>query len=301
MSQRPRLLTTSEGTSQAAYSLGDWGLFGGIGLIWGSSFYFIAVALQAFPPVIITPLRLALGFLALSLFPAARNRVERADLPRVALLGLTWMAVPLTMFPFAEERVTSALTGMLNGGMPIFAALVAWALLKRPPGRFQAVGLLVGLLGVVTIAAPTAGEGRSETIGVVMILFALLCYGLSVNLAVPLQQRYGALPVLWRAQMVALVLTIPFALPSLGEAHFKWSSTLAMAALGVLGTGVAYVLMGQLAGRVGATRAAVSTYLIPVVSVVLGTALLAERVHPLSLLGTAIVLAGAWLTSRRER
>lgn len=295
-----RLISTAEGTSAAAFTAADWLLFLGPGLIWGSSFFFIAVGLRSLDPALITPLRLGFGLAALSLFPGARRPIEREDWPRVALLGLLWMAIPLSMFPFAEERVSSALTGMLNGGTPIFAATVARILLKRPPGRFQRWGLLLGFLGVVLIALPSLGEGRSEAIGVVLILIALTCYGISLNLTVPLQQKYGALPVFRRAQMVGLALTIPLALPFIDESRFEWGPVLAVVVLGVFGTGVAYVLMGKLAGRVGATRASVSTYLIPVQSVLLGVLLLGETVKALSLIGSAVVLVGAWLASRHE-
>ena len=117
-----RLLSTAEGTSSHAFTTRDWMMFLGVGLIWGSSFFFIAVGLQSLAPEVITPMRLVFGFLALGLFPAARQRVERTDWPRIALLGVIWMALPLSMFPFAEERVSSALTGMLNGANPMFTA-----------------------------------------------------------------------------------------------------------------------------------------------------------------------------------
>lgn len=294
-----RLLATAEGTSAHAFTSQDWLMFLGVGLIWGSSFFFIAVGLEAFAPQLITPMRLAFGFLALSLFPAARRPVERSDWPRIALLGATWMAIPLSMFPFAEERVSSAVTGMLNGANPIFTAAIAWFLLKRPPAPNQRWGLLLGFFGTALIALPSLGEGRSSAIGVLLIMIAMVCYGFSLNLAVPLQQKYGSLPIFWRAQMVAIAITVPLGITGLGESSFEWIPFLAVLALGGLGTGMAYLLMGGLAGRVGATRASISTYLIPVVAILLGVLVLSEVVHPLSLLGSALVLIGAWLGSRR--
>ena len=296
-----RFLSTAEGTSARAFTTRDWLMFLGVGLIWGSSFFFIAVGLQSLAPQVITPLRLMFGFLALSLFPAVRLRVDRSDWPRIALLGVIWMAIPLSLFPFAEERVSSALTGMLNGSNPMFTAAVAWMLLKRPPEQNQRWGLLLGFLGTALIAFPSLGEGSSEALGVLMILFAMVCYGFALNLAVPLQQKYGSLPIFWRAQMVAMAITIPFGLTGLDESRFELVPVLAILALGIFGTGMAYILMGGLAGRVGATRASISTYLIPVVSILLGVIVLSESVHPLSLVGSALVLIGAWLGSRRGR
>ena len=300
-SSSPRLLSTAEGTSPHAFSVSDWLMFLGVGLIWGSSFFFIAVGLQSLAPEVITPLRLAFGFLVLSLFPAARRRVDRSDWPRIALVGVIWMAIPLSMFPFAEERVSSALTGMLNGANPIFTAAVAWALLKRPPGANQRWGLGLGFFGTALIALPSLGEGRSEAVGVLLILIALTCYGFALNVAVPLQQKYGSLPIFWRAQMVGLALTVPLGLTGIDNSRFEVIPVLAILALGVFGTAFAYILMGGLAGRVGATRASIALYLIPVVAILLGVIVLSEEVHPLSLAGSALVLIGAWLGSRRGR
>jgi drug/metabolite transporter (DMT)-like permease len=136
-------------------------------------------------------------------------------------------------------------------------------------------------------------------LGAGLVLLAVILYGLAVNLAVPLQQRHGALPVLLRAQLAALVLLLPFGLWGLRGSSFAWTSVLAMVPLGVLGTGVAFVLMTTLVGRVGGPRGAVATYFIPVVAIALGVLFLGERVAPAALAGTGLVVAGAWLTSRR--
>lgn len=105
--------------------------------------------------------------------------------------------------------------------------------------------------------------------------------------------------MLLRAQLAALVLLLPFGLWGLGGSTFTWPSVLAMVPLGVLGTGVAFVFMTTLVGRVGGPRGAVATYFIPVVAIALGVLFLDERVAPAALAGTALVVAGAWLTSRR--
>ena len=91
-------------------------------------------------------------------------------------------------------------------------------------------------------------------LGASLVILAVLCYGLALNLAVPLQQRHGALPVLLRAQLAALVLLLPFGLWGLAGSRFAWGPVLAMVPLGVLGTGVAFVLMTILVGRVGGPR-----------------------------------------------
>jgi drug/metabolite transporter (DMT)-like permease len=244
-------------------------------------------------------MRVAVGFGVLALFRASRRSIPRSDWPKIALLGLVWMAYPLTMFPYAEQHVSSSVTGMLNGATPLFVAAVASVIARRLPPRRQMLGLFVGSLGVALIALPTLGEGQSSAFGVAQIISALMCYGLALNIAVPLQQRHGALPVLWRTQAVALVLTVPLGLVHLDEVEFAWGPFLAIVALGVLGTSFAYVIAATNAGRLGSTRASVTTYIIPVVSLALGALVRNETVAVLAVLGCAVALFGAWLAGRR--
>ena len=97
----------------------DWALLAVPGLVWGSSFYLIAVGLESFHPAFIGWVRIAVGFTVLSLVPRARTGLPADTRPTTALLSVTWMALPLTLFAFAEERVSSSITGMLNGINPV--------------------------------------------------------------------------------------------------------------------------------------------------------------------------------------
>ena len=298
MMRRP-LLETGSGSRTEAFGVREWGLLASIALIWGSSFLFIDVGLEALAPGVIAVARVALGVAALALVPAARRPIGREDRVRVAFLGVIWAGLPLILFPVAQQWIDSSVAGMLNGAVPLAGAAWAVVLLRRPLPRVHAVGLLIGFAGVLAISWPQLQGSRATTLGAGLVVLAVVLYGLAVNLAVPLQQRYGALPVLLRAQLAALVLLLPFGLWGLGDSSFAWPSVLAMVPLGVLGTGVAFVLMTTLVGRVGGPRGAVATYFIPVVAIALGVLFLGERVAPAALAGTALVVAGAWLTSRR--
>jgi drug/metabolite transporter (DMT)-like permease len=295
-----RLLEAGRGSRSEAFGAQEWLLLSGIAVIWGSSFLFIDIGLETLRPGVIALARLGLGVAALALFPAARRPINRQDLPQVVFLGLIWAGLPLILFPVAQQWIDSSVAGMLNGAVPLFGAAWAVVLLRRPLGRAQTLGLLVGFAGVVAISWPEVEGSRATTLGAGLVVLAVMCYGLAVNLAVPLQQRHGALPVLLRAQLAALLLVVPFGLWSLPGSRLAWGPVLAMLPLGLLGTGLAFVLMTILVGRVGGPRGAVATYFIPVVAIALGVVLLDERVAPVALLGTALVLAGAWLTSRRE-
>jgi drug/metabolite transporter (DMT)-like permease len=278
----------------------DWILLIVPGVIWGASFLFIAEGLEAMGPNGVTFTRILVGFLTLLLFPGSRRAIRREDWLGTAGVGVLWMAFPLSMFPYAERHVSSALTGMLNGAVPLFIAIVAAGIARRWPSRGIALGLAVGLAGGVLMGLPALGQGRSTVNGVLLILAALVSYGFALNIARPVQQRNGALPVIWRAQAVALLLTAPLGVPELLRARWSPGPLFSLLALGALGTGVAYVLTVMAAGRVGATKASATAFLIPPVALLLGVLVRGEHVAPLSVLGGVVCLVGAWLMRRAQ-
>jgi len=295
-----KLVSTAAGLHAGAFGWMEWALIAATALMWGSSFLWIAEALESLAPTSVALVRLVLGAIALGVTRRARAPVEKADLGRIAFLGVVWMAVPLLLFPIAQQWVDSSIAGMVNGGAPLFAALIAAILLRRIPGRVQSAGLAVGFLGVVLIALPSVTDAGGSPLGVGLLLVATILYGLAVNLSVPLTQRYGALPVLWRAQLTAIALTAPFGIVGFSDSSWAWSGAVAMLLLGVLGTGLAFVAMAELGKRVGPTRGAIGIYFIPVVAMVLGVAFRSETVAGLAAVGTVLVIFGAWLNSREE-
>lgn len=268
------------------------------GLIWGASFLFIAEGLRAIDPNGLTFLRICVGFATLALFPAARKPIDRTAWGKIAWLGVLWFAFPLSMFPFAEQRVSSALTGMLNGANPLFATLVACLIARRAPARGVTAGLAVGLAGAVIMALPALDEGHSSAIGIAMIVIALVSYGVALNLARSLQMRYGAIPVIWRAQAVGLILTAPLGIHDVLAAHWSLVPLLSILALGMGGTAIANVLLASAAGRFGAARASGTTFLIPFVALALGVIVRHEQVAVVSIAGSLVCLSGAWFMKR---
>jgi drug/metabolite transporter (DMT)-like permease len=288
-----------------SFSPGDWGLLAATALMWGSSFVFIDEALEAFAPPLIATLRLLLGAGTLVWFRAAREPVERRDRRAVAMLAFFWMAAPFLLFPISQQWIDSSLAGMINGSVPIFAAFLAAVLARTWPGGRQVLGILVGFTGVLLLTSPAVQGARSTALGVLLVLLASIFYGIALNIAVPLQRRYGSLAILLRVQVVALMIVVIPGVASVPSSSFSWTSFAAMLPLGCLGTALAFVSMGTLAGRVGAARASLAIYFIPVVAIVLGWLLRGESIAFISILGTAMVIAGAALASRhaarRER
>jgi drug/metabolite transporter (DMT)-like permease len=297
----PPAPTPARGTTTAAFSPEDWSIFTAIGLIWGASFLFIAIGLESLEPGVITSLRVGLGALTLGLLPGSRVRLLPEDRWPMVALSVIWVGIPFTLFPLAEQHINSAVAGLLNGGVPMFTATFGLLFFGRRTNGPQLVGLAVGLFGVVLISLPSLSEGSSQALGVGLVVLATVCYGLATNLAAPLQARYGSRGVMARMLALATLWTLPFGLVGLPGSTAEAGPLVAVLVLGVVGTGVAYLLMGSLVSRVGPTRASFITYVIPVVSLVLGVAFKDDHVEALAVGGVALVVTGALLAGKQER
>lgn len=297
---RRKVLEAGHGSSAEAFGSTEWAMLLGIALIWGSSFLLMDIGLESLRPGVIVMLRVLLGAATLACFPAARRPVPREDRSRIALLGVVWVGIPLALFPIAQQWISSAIAGMLNGAVPLTSALWATILLRAVPRGRHLLGLGIGFVGIVAISSPGLAGADATALGTGLVLLAVFLYGLATNLAVPLQQRHGALPVLLRAQLAALVIVVPFGLWSLPGSSADLPALAAMVPLGLLGTAAAFVLMTTLVGRVGAPRGAVAIYFVPVVAVVLGILFRGDDPAPVTFLGTALVILGAWLISSRR-
>lgn len=294
------MLSTARGSKLGPFGLVEWALLSGVALTWGSTFLLTEIGLESIAPPTITWARVTLGFLVLAALPGARRKVERSDYPRVALVGITWVGVPFLLFPLAQQHIDSALAGMLNGMVPIFSASIAMVLMRWLPRIPQIAGVTLGVVGAISISLPVVRESAAGAWGVLLIVIANLLYAVSHNLVVPLQQRYGAPAVMIRAIGVAAAATAPFGLAGLADSQWSTGPLTAVIAMGVIQTGVTFVMMAAFVGRVGATRGGVAIYFIPLVAMILGVVFRSETVLPVQWAGTAVVLLGAWLTSRRE-
>ncbi|HZO18348.1 MAG TPA: DMT family transporter [Gemmatimonadaceae bacterium] len=294
-------MTRPPRSQHEAFAPSDWAGLATVAAIWGSSFLLIEIGLDHFAPPLVAMLRLAFCVMVLAMFPSARRSVPRSEWPAIAALGLFSMALPFLLFPIAQRSIDSSLAGMLNATAPLFVAVIAAIIHRRLPGARQQLGLVAGFAGVVLISWPAIVGAHASVRGVVLVLLATLSYGIAGNLAAPLQVRNGALPVVFRASVVALALLVPFGLGGLPTSSFAWSSLIAVGALGVFGTAIALVAFTTLLGRVGATRGSVTIYFLPPIAMALGALVRDERIAALSIIGTGLVLVGAWLASRAER
>jgi len=292
---------TSAGTNQGNFNNGDWLLLGTIALIWGSSFLWIAVGLDSFHPSVIALFRMVFGALVLVFVPASRTPMPRSTWPALAVVALGGNAAPAVFFPLAQQRVESSVAGMLNSMGPILVLLISIALIRKTPERGQMLGLLIGLCGALAIAYANLSGADAEPLGVFFVLCAVTGYSISNNLLPPLAQTYGGAAVMARAMIVSSIVLAPWGLWGLTQSEFAWKPALAIVILGVFGTGIARSLFASLNGRIGAPRSSLVGYLVPLVAIALGVFVRDESVGLPELLGTALILCGAFLISRGRR
>lgn len=289
---------TNVGSRPAAYGPAEWGLTLTIGIIWGSAFLWIALGVEHLDPGVVAFGRVALGAAALAMFKRARVKIAREDWGRIVFIGIVGNAMPAVLFAIAETELDSAVAGMITAGTPILALVVASVMLWKLPGKFQAIGIGLGFIGILMMSAPSLSGANAAPVGVLLVFIATLGYGITSNLLVPLQQRYGGSAVIMWALVVSSVLLFPYAVFVTPKSTFTWLSVVAVVILGVLGTGIARALSATLAGRVGGPRMSTTTYLVPVVAIILGVVFLNEVVSPIAIAGVAVVLSGAYVASR---
>ena len=290
-----RTLRTADGTNTGAFDGGDWLLTIAVATIWGSSFLWTAIGLDSLDPAAVAFLRIALGAAALWAYPPTRRPVDRTASPAILVVAVAGNAAPALLFAVAQQHVESSVAGMINAATPLAALLVTILLTRHTPGSRQVVGLLIGLLGVATMAAPNLVGIGAEPVGITLLLVAVAGYGISNNIIVPLQQTYGAPAIVGRALIIGALLLAPLGVFGLSRSDLTPGSIVAVTILGVVGTGIARALNATLAGRTGAARGALTTYLVPVVAIALGVVFRSDHVQALELAGTALVLAGASL------
>lgn len=273
----------------------------GVALTWGASFLFIAIAIDHVATGVVPVARLAFGALALACVPAARKRIDREDVRKVALLGFVAMTVPFYLYPLAEKSVASSVTGMINGSIPVTTVLAAAILTRTVPSRKRVIAVFVGFVGIALISFGSVGDGKGASVhGVLFLLFATCCYAFTSILSREMQVKYGTLTVLLWQELFALLFSLPLGIPAFADSEFAWSALLALMVLGALGTGLAYVLYGMLMVRAGAVRGVIGVFFTPIVATFLGVIFRDEKVTVLAVVGMLVVICGAWLTSRPD-
>lgn len=276
-----------------------------LALIWGSSFLWIKLALRGLSPVEVTLARLILGSAVLFALVA----VQRSAVPRslvvwghITIAAVFGNAAPYLLFAVGEQHVASSTAGILNATTPLWTIVVALATRhQRATSVRQVGGLLIGFAGALLVFQPWTGSGFGS-VGAIECVAAAACYGISFVYMDRFLARRGISPVTLAAcQLLVASAWLAIALGVTGAPAPRLDATVivSIAILGLVGTGIAYVLNYQIIASEGATVASTVTYLLPVVAMLLGVLVLNERVTVVILAGIALILAGVALTRKR--
>ena len=275
-----------------------------LALLWGSSFLWIAIALRGFSPVQIVLTRLALGALVLVAIVYSRGL-------RLPASGMVWLhltvaalfanAIPYTLFAIGEQHVSSSVAGVLNATTPLWTLVIAFATgHERRISAPKLIGFILGLAGTLVIFSPWETGSQIASLGGLACLGAAASYGVSYVYMDRYLARRGIPPlVLSASQLTAATVLVAIVFPFAGlqPIHLQWDAIAALAILGCLGTGIAYVLNYRLITDEG-TTASVVTYLLPIVAVILGAAILGDHITPQIIGGMLIVLIGVAIARR---
>ncbi|MGK5448336.1 DMT family transporter [Streptomyces radiopugnans] len=287
----------------------DWRVrFAALSLIWGFSFLLIKVGTHGFAPLQVTLGRLVFGTAVLgAVLLARRERLPRGlrTWGHLAVAAFLLNALPFTLFSYAELTISSTLAGICNATTPLWGMLLSLvALSDDRPTRRRVAGLGIGFAGVLTVLGAWQGFGGQDPAGTAMALVAALSYAVGwVYVRRTLSGAEGSNVAMAGSQLLLGTLQLALVTPLFTSfpASFPVGPLLAVAALGALGTGVAFLLQYGLVAEVGPTTATLVTYFIPVIATAAGVALLDEHLAWSTPVGALIVLVGAALTQSRTR
>jgi len=274
--------------------------FFGSGLIWGSSFLFITFANQSLPPIGVAFWRCLLGALTLFIVIKARKISFKGDGKLLMLsfvVGIFNTAIPFALFSFGEHHVSSAFAGMANAITPVATVIALLTIFRgEKVTRNQIIGLLVGVVGVLTLIGVWEGIETDSWLAVVAVVVAATCYGFGGPFIRKFIQPLGhPLEVAAFGQIAAatvLLAPLYFTQPLL-TAPLNLQSISGIAVLGIFGTGIAYTLYYPLLKQVGSAVSSSVTLITPLIAVTLGVLVLGESLKWYEPIGGFIIIFGA--------
>jgi len=282
------------------------GLYIALGIVWGCSFIFIKLGLEFLTPFGVAFGRCALGALALLIYLKIKGLSlvrDRKMIGHLWVVALLLNVIPGIFFAWAETEVTSILAGIINAVTPLMT-LIAIMLVSRneKPTTPQVVGLLLGFLGVLTVLGAWKGLGDNPLWAILILLAAVTCYGFSF----PYSRRFilpaQLAPEVMAATQVTLgaITLLPlFLINGIAKSEFMLGPVLAMVALGVFGSGFAYIWNFTIMRAAGSAIASSVTYVTPLVAVLVGFIFLNEIPHWYEPVGALVVLLGAAIAQGR--
>ena len=268
--------------------------------IWGASFLFMRVSAREFGALPLVEVRLLLGALILlPLLWRGRAQFKRAHILPLIFISAINSAIPFSLFAWAAQRAPAGIGAITNATAVMFTALVAFALYGEHITKRRAVGLLAGFVGVAVLASGKTAGG-SVWSAALAGTFAAFLYGIGGNM---IRRHLAGIPsgaVAAGTLLCASILLAPFAILSWPQAPIPLHSWTSAILLGVLCTGIAYLIYFRLIYRVGATRASTVTYLIPLFGVIWAWVVLGEPLTLTMASAGALILGGVALSQQRR-
>ncbi|HEY4583577.1 MAG TPA: DMT family transporter [Lysobacter sp.] len=286
-----------------AYAAGRWITpleIGVLGAIWGASFLFMRVAAPGFGPAALVELRLALGAMVLLPFLwRARAAFPLRLWPKLALIGAINAAVPFALFAWAAERAPAGVGAICNALTVLFTALVGALFFGERIGLARSITLATGFAGVVVLAS---GRIAGAAIGPAVMAgaCAALLYGIGINLVRRHLTGLPATAVASATLLCAAVLVLPFGIAQWPERMPSAQAWTSVVLLGVLCTGIAFVMYYRLIARIGAGRASTVTYLVPLFGVAWAWWLLDEAPTLRMAIAGALILGSVAMSQRAK-
>lgn len=274
--------------------------YSALGIIWGCSFIFIELGLEFLTPFGVAFGRCALGAITL----LAVIKLKKIQLPNIAstwrklwIVAMLLNVVPGILFAFAQQYVTSVLAGIINATTPLMTLIFMLLLFRQEKLKLeQIIGLLIGAFGVMIVLGIWKGIGDNQLIGVLALLLAVSCYGFSYPYVtkniIPLALKPEAAAAA-QLSMAALTLLPFYLFDGISNDYYRISSVLAMLALGILGSGFAYIWNFSIISAAGSSIASTVTYVTPVVAVIVGWLFLGETITWHEPIGAVFVILGA--------
>lgn len=270
-----------------------------LGAIWGSSFLLQRVAVRAFSPLGVITLRVAFAALFLVVVGVVSRRSWRwlAHWRHLVFVGLVNTAVPFFLFAYAARTLPAALLAVFNSTAPLFGAITARLWLGSKLERSTLFGLICGLVGVAILVARNLADGefRGDHSDVILALaagiVAPLCYGIASTYIKRMPSEIAAFDNALGSQLAAALAVAPIYVASDPPSVTDPDAWAAIAMVGLLCTGVAYLLAFRLIADVGPVRALTVTFLVPVFAVIFG-ALFGDPIQPSLFIGGPLILIG---------
>lgn len=283
--------------------------FAALGLIWGASFLLIKIGVRDMSPTVLVLIRAGSGAIALAVIMRAMGRPLigaswKQRLPSFVFMAVSNALLPWVAIAWGEQHISSGLASILNSTTTLWAAIfIYWVIPAERPSLVNYFGVLLGIAGVAILVFPDISKHgvTGNVLGVLAVVAASMSYAVSALYQRTKMRGMNVYEQSLGQLGLTAIIAIPFAAPSVSQVHLAFISIAAVVALGVAGSGVAYLLYYYTMNTLGPVRATGVTFVVPITAVFWGVVLLRESLGLPVVTGMLVILIGVVLTNLRRR